>query len=433
MSSYAWTGPNGFTGSNMCTGAIGVAGEYTVIITDDDGCADTCSRTLTILSQPVCSITGADTVCADSTTDFCATAGMSNYAWTGPNGFTGSNQCTGPIGVAGDYTVIITDANGCADTCSKTLNTKTCLREFCTYTMGGWGSGCPESQQGDSLSTQPGCIRDHYFSQVFPTGVKIGDPAGPNGSPWWTALWNSSKAVEDFLPAGKTPNVLTQDYTNPLTTSAGVLAGQILALRLNREYSCAGIFALLGHPGTCYGDYEIPVSCAKGKFAGIDVDSFLVIADIVVGAKPGYIGVLNLFKAKVSDVADAATCMNELFDECDPFAPPKIVIINGNLPTLNKEIALPEEFSVSQNYPNPFNPYTQINYSLPTDCRVTLSIYNILGQKVRVLVDEYQSAGYKTVNWDGKDGEGRGLATGIYFYRIQAGDFTRTNKMVLMK
>jgi flagellar hook assembly protein FlgD len=48
-------------------------------------------------------------------------------------------------------------------------------------------------------------------------------------------------------------------------------------------------------------------------------------------------------------------------------------------------------------------------------------------------VDEYQSAGYKSINWDGKDGQGRGLATGIYFYRIQAGNFTRTNKMILMK
>jgi hypothetical protein len=434
MSSYAWTGPGGFNGSNQCTGAIGAAGEYTVIITDANGCADTCSRTLTIYSQPVCSITGADTVCADSTTDFCATAGMSSYAWTGPGGFNGSNQCTGAIGVAGEYTVIITDANGCADTCSKTLNVKTCLREFCTYTMGGWGSGCPESQQGDSLSTQPGCIRDHYFLQVFPNGVKIGDLTGPNGAPWYTAFWQTSKAVEDFLPGTKTPKVLTHDYTNPLETSAGVLAGQILALRLNREYSCAGIFAIIGHPGTCYGDFKIPVSC--GMFAGIDVDSFLVIADIVVGAKPGYKDALGLFGAKVSDLNQTATCMNELFDECDPFAPPDIVIVPGMLTPLKKEItstALPEEFSVNQNYPNPFNPVTQINYALPTDCQVTLGIYNILGQKVRTLVNEYQSAGYKSVIWDGKDNQARALATGIYFYRIQAGTFTQTHKMVLVK
>ena len=428
---YSWSGPGGFSDTSHCINPT-VAGTYTVTVTGQN-CSGQGSGTLTVSPQPVCNITGDDSICTGFTTSFCATAGMSSYAWTGP-GFSGSSQCTGAIDSAGVYTVIITDANGCADTCSKTLNIKTCLREFCTYTMGGWGSGCPDSQKGDSLSTQPGCIRDHYFSQVFPNGVKIGDPTGPNGAPWYTAFWQTSKAVEDYLPAGKTPKVLTHDYTNPVETSAGVLAGQILALRLNREYSCAGIFALLGHPGTCYGSFEIPVSC--GKFAGISVDSFLVIADIVVGAKPGYLGVLNLFGAKVSDVADAATCMNELFDECDPFAPPKIVIVNGNLPSLNKEpisTALPEEFSVSQNYPNPFNPFTQINYALPTDCRVTLSIYNILGQKVRVLVDEDQSAGYKSVNWDGKDGQGRGLATGIYFYRIQAGTFTQTHKMVLIK
>ncbi len=93
----------------------------------------------------------------------------------------------------------------------------------------------------------------------------------------------------------------------------------------------------------------------------------------------------------------------------------------------------PKEFSLSQNYPNPFNPICEIAYVLPTDCQVTLSIYNILGQKVRVLLDEYQSAGDKSVKWDGKDDQGQEVTSGVYFYRIQAGDFVQSRKMVLMK
>jgi flagellar hook assembly protein FlgD len=70
---------------------------------------------------------------------------------------------------------------------------------------------------------------------------------------------------------------------------------------------------------------------------------------------------------------------------------------------------------------------------LPADCYVKLTIYNLLGQKVRVLVDDHQSAGYKTVFWDGKDRQGTEVASGIYFYKIQAGAFVQTKKMLLLK
>ncbi len=88
----------------------------------------------------------------------------------------------------------------------------------------------------------------------------------------------------------------------------------------------------------------------------------------------------------------------------------------------------PSEFELSQNFPNPFNPATQIGYTLPRDGHVKLEIYNLLGQRVATLVDEYQGAGEKTVNWESKD-----FASGIYFYQLSAGDFTATRKMVLTK
>jgi hypothetical protein len=89
---------------------------------------------------------------------------------------------------------------------------------------------------------------------------------------------------------------------------------------------------------------------------------------------------------------------------------------------------LPTSYSLSQNYPNPFNPSTELRYALPRDVRVTLEIYNILGQRVATPVDEHQRAGYKTIRWDPQ-----GLASGIYLCRLQAGDYTQTRKMVLLK
>ncbi|MCK4446256.1 MAG: right-handed parallel beta-helix repeat-containing protein, partial [Candidatus Marinimicrobia bacterium] len=94
---------------------------------------------------------------------------------------------------------------------------------------------------------------------------------------------------------------------------------------------------------------------------------------------------------------------------------------------------LPAEFSLSQNYPNPFNPITTISYALPVDSKVTLRIYDAMGGLVRTLVDEKQNAGYKSVLWNGRNESGSKVSSGIYFYRIAAGDFTQVKKMVFLK
>jgi len=104
-----------------------------------------------------------------------------------------------------------------------------------------------------------------------------------------------------------------------------------------------------------------------------------------------------------------------------------------NLVGIASEIAIPEKYELSQNFPNPFNPMTTIRYALPEKSNVRLTIYNMLGKEVRTLVNGVEEAGYKSVIWDGLDQYGRSLSTGVYIYRIQAGDFTQTRKMVFMK
>lgn len=96
-------------------------------------------------------------------------------------------------------------------------------------------------------------------------------------------------------------------------------------------------------------------------------------------------------------------------------------------------LVIPEHFFISQNYPNPFNPATTISYGLPDDADVRIEIYNILGQNVRTLADEHQAAGYRAVIWDGNDASGNQVSSGIYFYRIEAGDFHASKKMVMIK
>ena len=88
----------------------------------------------------------------------------------------------------------------------------------------------------------------------------------------------------------------------------------------------------------------------------------------------------------------------------------------------------PDHFYLSQNHPNPFNSVTTIVYGIPKATKVTLSVYNITGQRVATLVSEYQKAGYYKVMWDGSR-----FATGIYLYRLKAGRFVETKRMLLLK
>jgi len=98
------------------------------------------------------------------------------------------------------------------------------------------------------------------------------------------------------------------------------------------------------------------------------------------------------------------------------------------------ESNLPTEFSLSQNYPNPFNPTTEIAFSIPVASQVQLEIMNVLGQKVRTLKDEYTEAGSYTITWDGRDRAGVPVASGVYFYRLKAGDsFDEVKKMMMLK
>jgi hypothetical protein len=97
------------------------------------------------------------------------------------------------------------------------------------------------------------------------------------------------------------------------------------------------------------------------------------------------------------------------------------------------EVVSPQTYVLQQNYPNPFNPATQIHYELPKAGQVSLIIYNSLGQEVRRLVDRVQPAGYYQVTWNGRDQYGKPAPSGIYHYRLQAGGFVSTKKMMMAK
>ena len=93
--------------------------------------------------------------------------------------------------------------------------------------------------------------------------------------------------------------------------------------------------------------------------------------------------------------------------------------VNGSL--------IPDTYDLSHNYPNPFNPSTTVRYSLPRTAHVTLRIFNTLGQEIATLVDGEKNAGFYQVQWNAA------VPSGIYFYRLQAGEFAETKKMILLR
>lgn len=97
------------------------------------------------------------------------------------------------------------------------------------------------------------------------------------------------------------------------------------------------------------------------------------------------------------------------------------------------ETGIPETYDLSQNYPNPFNPETVITYQLAEQSHVTMNIYNVVGQRIRTLVEETRQAGSYTVRWDGRDNTGKAAASGMYLCRMEAGDYSAVRKMLLVR
>jgi len=133
-------------------------------------------------------------------------------------------------------------------------------------------------------------------------------------------------------------------------------------------------------------------------------------------ASPGYVWHCHILEHEENGMMRRLTLMAP--------PPPKLGPVAG---------ILPEAASLSQNYPNPFNAETQIRFTLPQATQVTLAIYNLLGQEVKQLASAQFAAGEQVVTWNGTNNDGAIVPSGVYFYRLKAGDSVENMKMTLLK
>ena len=154
-------------------------------------------------------------------------------------------------------------------------------------------------------------------------------------------------------------------------------------------------------------------------------------------------GEVGLFMSDSSTVVDTLTYVSQSADTAYGRYPdnsatwqlmdPTPGSTNAGGLNLNDNIVIPSQYTLHQNYPNPFNPVTTLRYELPVNGFVNIVVYDMLGRKVRTIINQTQNAGYKSVIWDATNDYGKPVTAGVYIYQIQAVGFIQTKKMVLLK
>ncbi len=350
------------------------------------------------------------------------------------------DNCPGmpPLGEGGDVVSAVLDdgsqtfekcwltfdpCGNLSNECCQVITMRGEPEAYCTFGCWDWSAACLSEDYNHDISTLPACLRDEHFDEVFFQGVLIGleDP------PYHSAYWSSAQAVEDFVCGYGIPKVLDRDYVDPLRGELrGVLAGELLALVLNREFSCDGSFEGLGYPAgsSCYGDYVIPEDVAK--FAGLTVDEFLVVANHAIG---GDTGALLPYGANLLELWQATAFLNWRFSDCggrfaQTLSPPMLTgDLSEETPGTAEETdpaSRPSQLRLDVQ-PNPLQGSTTIEMDLPVSGNVQVGIYDIQGRKIATLIDGQKQAGSYSAVWNGDDIQGMTVASGVYFCRMRVG------------
>ena len=177
--------------------------------------------------------------------------------------------------------------------------------------------------------------------------------------------------------------------------------------------------------------YE-PPSGAPFAGCGVLTESGTCVLFAVLG-QSGFMFLLDNYGD--FQVGDTVYVEGTMFGDCDLTECPdaKGCIVENTIDVCGQTPASAVDAIEAQNFPNPFNPTTNISFTLPVADQVTVTVYNLLGRQVKVLLDGYLGAGEHSVQWDGTDSDGGTVSSGMYFYRIAAGQHSVTRKMVLTK
>jgi hypothetical protein len=303
----------------------------------------------------------------------------------------------------------------------------------------GWGGTCGYGAEGGyfyisygsaSIGTYSSFIYD--WQNVDPVGDLYYYDDGGYGNSWGFGSNTYGYILAKYTPTSDGFLHRVEFWTNDATSDVDVYVyasfdgtdvGSLLASKLNQSFDEAGYHSV---------ELDSPLAITSG-------DDFALVARIqnqtyaypLVSSGGGTIETgktYRRFTATAGDWTDMSGYREDLAlrARCS-----QSLVVSAD-DDLDDEI-VPSDFALGNNYPNPFNPRTQIEYSIGSESHVTVAVYNILGQHISTIVDETKKPGEYMVEWDATDDSGEPVSTGIYVYRIQAGDFSDTKKMLLLR
>ena len=237
----------------------------------------------------------------------------------------------------------------------------------------------------------------------------------------------------NWSPAGALPRKIADHY--PYLTDQDVAVGELISVPLIAEadeeiYSFDVKFSydkhLLKYQGLC-------VEQAGEKFQIFENSSIAGVVKITGFSPQPILSVDPYLMVMFSSIGHEGSVSNITVESYRINAGPEMSVSAQFKINQIASALFPEKFELKQNYPNPFNSETLIKYQLPVEAQVSLTIMNVLGQHVITLVDEFRPVGFYEIGWDGSDSNGNPAGSGIYLYKIQAGDNTELKKMTLLR
>ncbi|KPJ58768.1 MAG: hypothetical protein AMJ46_13655 [Latescibacteria bacterium DG_63] len=285
----------------------------------------------------------------------------------------------------------------------------------------------------------PVTVTNGYVNVVIPTGADLNKDGVIDARDLWYYLNNPITVLIDDL-AACIAELLAQPLPSTMLASAqdavytASAADGAALINLNTDFEIIVARFTFSYDNS-YGVADVQLSQAlAGKvfIKKMFVEGKLVV-DIIslTGLVPAELGSEMFSVAFRGASHEEAALTLEKVEVADRSG--KVYIEAAKV---NAAKTLPKVFALSQNSPNPFNPSTTISYEIPESSdavKVVMAVYNIRGQKVITLVDELKEAGQYSVNWNGRNENGRRVSSGVYFYRMSAGDFTAVRKMVIVK
>ncbi len=295
----------------------------------------------------------------------------------------------------------------------------------------------PANTPSDPWSTFSGnsIISALGFSS-YPTGLADRTTASPIDRSTWYSYLNSRWNVWATVRIG-----LSKTYDEPTRTMSGTVSvtpvSQLTGMyKLNLILLESGMVYPQTGNASCFGDpqavHHNVVRASINGYLGEDLNTSSPWANgqsisktlnytVPAGIDPAHSKLVAFVYKVNSPLSTGEIQQGEQWD------------VPGTVTSTAEQSVVPTTFAISQNYPNPFNPTTTLDYAVSNQSFVAINVYNLLGQEVRTLVSEEKAVGTYTVQWDGKDKSGGVLPSGMYLYRMSAGNFVETKKMIFMK